>query len=614
MKKNRLAILLHIALAAMTGVSVAWGQDELLVLESLSSASATSTRASHQAAPLNSLPATSRSAATVEVPQHQWSSVSQKPVAVSQSVSAASTSGTEQSQTPPSGVTLAPPSAKLLFSADALKPQKPPVKRTVTAPKPAKATLTANGSQPQTQPSDKPEPKTRMDQFAYEPNIPQPQQPRNSGSARTIQRLGDLNSGVTAGGTTRSYFRDMVLIALNHSPEVRGAIANLEQSTWSAEEVKGQRYPQLKVGMNTPFRSFGEGNSSYNSSPGDTSASVSVSTTLFDWGKISADLHNARENISASELAIKEEREQIASSTATELLNLSRYQASLVIASQYAARMQELVNMLSQIAEADRGRASELTQARARLYSAEASKDQLRHQYDATKIKLVRLLGVEPVVPSGLRWNDGLVPAPVALAALNNHPTLLRGEAQARAADAKADSIKAAGMPQIDWVVSKSTAKNSIGEQEAWYTGLNVEWSLFSGGSERAAHQAALAQARSMREKEQTTKLELEYQVRNMIETRDSSLKRAEDYDRLSAETDKVRHMFYDQWYHLGTRTLLDVLTAETDHFNNQISAINNRYDGYVSNVSIMYNASILLNWLADKSLSNASLAQYHSD
>ncbi|WP_419963439.1 TolC family protein [Pantoea vagans] len=87
----------------------------------------------------------------------------------------------------------------------------------------------------------------------------------------------------------------MVLIALNHSPEVRGAIANLEQSTWSAEEVKGQRYPQLKVGMNTPFRSFGEGNSSYNSSPGDTSASVSVSTTLFDWGKISADLHNARE-------------------------------------------------------------------------------------------------------------------------------------------------------------------------------------------------------------------------------------------------------------------------------------------------------------------------------
>lgn len=614
MKKNRLAILMHIALAALTGVSVARGQDELLVLESLSSASATPARATQQAAPLNSLPATSRSAATAEAPQHQWSSVSQKPVSVPQSASAASTAGTEQSQTPPGGVTLAPPSAKLLFTADALQPQKAPVKRTVTAPKPAKATLTANASQLQAQPSDKPVPEPRMDQFAYEPNMPQPQLPRNSGAARTIQRLGDLRSGVTAGGTTRSYFRDMVLIALNHSPEVRGAIANLEQSTWSAEEVKGQRYPQLKVGMNTPFRSFGEGNSSYKSSPGDTSASVSVSTTLFDWGKISADLHNARENISASELAIKEEREQIASSTATELLNLSRYQASLVIASQYAARMQELVNMLSQIAEADRGRASELTQARARLYSAEASKDQLRHQYDATKIKLVRLLGVEPVVPSGLRWNDGLVPAPVALAALNNHPTLLRGEAQARAADAKADSIKAAGMPQIDWVVSKSTAKNSIGEQEAWYTGLNVEWSLFSGGSERAAHQAALAQARSMREKEQTTKLELEYQVRNMIETRDSSLQRAEDYDRLSAETDKVRRMFYDQWYHLGTRTLLDVLTAETDHFNNQISAINNRYDGYVSNVSIMYNASILLNWLADKSLSNASLAQYHSD
>lgn len=591
MKKTRLAILLHIALAAMAGVSVAWGQDEdeLLVLESLSSASDTPAPATHQAAPLDAMPVTSRSPADAEIPQPQAASAGQKPVPESHAVSAPSASATE-------------------------RPQEPPAKITAPAPKLPEATLTANAPQPQTQPSDKPEHKTRMDQFAYKPDMPEPPLREAVGSARTIQRPGDRYSVVANGGTTRSYFRDMVLIALNHSPEVRGAIANLEQSTWSAEEIKGQRYPQLKVGMNTPFRSFGEGNSTNNSSPGDTSATVSVSTTLFDWGKISADLHSAREYISASELAIKEEHEQIASGTATELLNLSRYQASLEIASHYAARMQELVKMLSQIAKADRGRASELTQARARLYSAEASKEQLRHQYDATKIKLVRLLGVEPVIPPGLRWNDGLIPAAVALAALNNHPTLLRGEAQARAADARAESIKAAGMPQIDWVVSKSTAKNAIGEQEAWYTGLNVEWSLFSGGSERAAHQAALAQARSLREREHTTKLELEYQVRNMIETRTSSLQRAEDYDRLSAESDKVRRMFYDQWYHLGTRTLLDVLTAETDHFNNQISAINNRYDGYVSNVSIMYNASILMNWLADKSLNNDSLAQHHSD
>lgn len=393
----------------------------------------------------------------------------------------------------------------------------------------------------------------------------------------------------------------MVLAALNHSPEVRGAVASLEQSSWNVEQVKGKRYPQLKVGMNTPFDTFGSGRSVYNTSPTDTSASVSLTTTLFDWGKIGADLDSARAGMSAAEMSVKEAREQIAASTATELLNLSRYQASMEKAARYAARMQGLVNMLSQIAAADKGRASELTQARARLLSAQASQDQIRHQYDATLIKLVRLLGFEPQTPPGLRWNDGLIPAAAALAALEHHPTLLRSDADARAAEAKAEAIQAAGRPQVNWVVSKSTAKNAVGDEDAWYTGLNVEWSLFSGGSERAAHQAARAEARSMREKKQTTQLELSYQIRAMIETRDASLRRAEEYDRLCVETDKVRQMFYDQWYHLGKRTLLDVLTAESEHFNNEISAINNRYDGYVSNVEIMHHAALLLNWLADR-------------
>lgn len=77
-----------------------------------------------------------------------------------------------------------------------------------------------------------------------------------------------------------------------------------------------------------------------------------------------------------------------------------------------------------------------------------------------------------------------------------------------------------------------------------------------------------------------------------------ASLDKADDYDRLTSETDRVRHMFYDQWYHPGKRTLLDVLTAENDHFNNQLLAINNRYDGYISNINVISSAAMLLNWV----------------
>lgn len=403
-------------------------------------------------------------------------------------------------------------------------------------------------------------------------------------------------------GTIHAWFQQMVGAALEHSPEVRASLSDMDASSWGVKQVQGQRYPQVQLGSSAPFGAFGGSKSTRNNnSISDTSASVSVSTTVFDWGKISSDIDSAKEGLSASALIVKETREQIASSTMTELLNLSRYKESLLAAKAYVKRMNELVTMLSGIASVDKGRASEQVQAQARLLSAQAEQERLQHMYDNTRIRLVRLMGREPVLPNYVRWDGDLVSLNTALNALPEHPTLKRNEAEVRAADAQAESIKANGLPKVNWVIQKSTAKDTNGDEDGWYTGLNVQWNAFSGGSERAARQSALAKMRTAQERQQTSRYELEYQIRNMVETRDSSLVRANSYVKLSAETDRVRDMFYRQWYHLGTRTLLDVLTAESDHFNNQLSAINNYYDGYISNVSVMYSAAILLNWLANQ-------------
>lgn len=171
-------------------------------------------------------------------------------------------------------------------------------------------------------------------------------------------------------------------------------------------------------------------------------------------------------------------------------------------------------------------------------------------------------------------------------------------QAKVRAAEHEAESIKASSLPQVNWVISKSSAKDVNGNESGWYTGLNVEWNAFSGGSERAAQMSARAKANAAQQQYEVSYRDLEYQINNQIQVRDSSFLRADDYDRLTSETDRVRHMFYDQWYHPGKRTLLDVLTAENDHFNNQLSAINNRYDGYISNINVISSAAMLLNWV----------------
>ncbi|MGK3227027.1 TolC family protein [Enterobacter soli] len=425
---------------------------------------------------------------------------------------------------------------------------------------------------------------------------------RSQGASASRQATHGMSEGYFNGTSTndsREYLRSMVSRALAYSPELRAASAEVMASEFTVDQIKGQRMPQVRLGVTSPLTTVGgDRQTSGNTRISDTSGTVSVNTPILDWGRISNQVDNSLETAKAARYSKEYSREQLAYNTISELMNMSRYQHSKMVALSYVGRMRELVSMLSQITEADRGRESELVQAKAKLMSAQASLDNIEHQLSASKIKLVRLLGAEPVLPETLSWHDTVIPASVAIDSLDKNPMMLNLQSKVRAAEYEAESIKSAALPQVNWVVSKSTAKDGNGNEAGWYTGLNVEWDAFSGGSQRAAQMTARAKANVAQQQYEVSYKDLEYQINYQVQVRDSSFLRADDYERLSGETDRVRRMFYEQWYHLGKRTLLDVLTAENDHFNNQLSAINNRYDGYISNINVIASASMLLSWM----------------
>lgn len=425
---------------------------------------------------------------------------------------------------------------------------------------------------------------------------------RQQGASASPRATSGMSHGYFNGASTndsREFLRSMVARALAYSPELRAASSEVLASDYMVDQVKGQRMPQVRLGVTSPLTTVGgDRQSSNNTHISDSSGTVSVNTPVIDWGRISHQVDNSLETAKAARYSKEYSREQLAYNTVSELMNMSRYQQSKQVAKNYVGRMKELVNMLSQITQADRGRESELVQAKAKLMSAQASLDNIEHQLSASKIKLVRLLGAEPVLPENLSWQDTIIPASVAISSLDKNPMMLNLQSKVRAAESEAESIKSAALPQVNWVVSKSTAKDSNGNEAGWYTGLNVEWEAFSGGSQRAAQMTARAKANVAQQQYEVSYRDLEYQINYQVQVRDSSFLRADDYERLSGETNRVRQMFYQQWYHLGKRTLLDVLTAENDHFNNQLSAINNRYDGYISNVNVIASAAMMLTWM----------------
>lgn len=75
-------------------------------------------------------------------------------------------------------------------------------------------------------------------------------------------------------------------------------------------------------------------------------------------------------------------------------------------------------------------------------------------------------------------------------------------------------------------------------------------------------------------------RIDLEYRVREADPQPLSLLERSALYHDLALETDQIRLDFFEQLNYLGKWTLLDVLSAESDYYNNRFNEISNRFDG----------------------------------
>ncbi|WP_217548483.1 TolC family protein [Pantoea sp. GbtcB22] len=396
----------------------------------------------------------------------------------------------------------------------------------------------------------------------------------------------------------RNIFYSAVMTALQRSPQVRSTQLQIEAAKEDVSNVKGQRWPQVDVTSNSRRYEFGKGNR--NASDSNMPAfGVNVATNLIDFGQTSNTIKSKEYTVKAAGYQNTAQMEDLAWQVSNGLVELSKQRLVIEMSKQYVARMQELVTMLSGIVSADQGRRSELTQAKGRFLQAQSALDNAVSKARDTEIQLYRLLGETQVpLPPAMQWQLQPSQLDVLLAQVEKHPTLAKAQAQSQAAFAEADALKSSSLPKVNWVVSKDTGKDYYGREQSWQTGINVSWGLFRGGSAKAAEQAAVQRASAMREESEEQRNDLEQRVRAADQDARSMLQRADLYRNLSRESDRIRLDFFDQWYHLGKRTLLDVLSAESDYYNNRVAEVTNRFDGYSSIFRGYASAGQLMNWL----------------
>ncbi|MBD1415317.1 TolC family protein [Burkholderia contaminans] len=415
----------------------------------------------------------------------------------------------------------------------------------------------------------------------------------------------DDSASATPGGATMTEreLRRMLYAAaeaaVDVSPQVRRLYAEYQAAQSDVDQAKGARWPQLQLNGQTRNAQFGSNaGSAYD--PGN-SLGVNLTTTLFDWGRTEKTIGSRRELASAGQERYVAQMEDSAYQVTATLVELAKQRNIAELSQRFVDRMTRLVRMLDEIVAVDRGRGSELTQAKARLLQAEASRDAALAKCRTVELNLRKLVGERPVpMPMDPHWPLHPGNLDRLMSALDENPRLRQARAEAGAAELNRDAVRAASRPQLNWVVSTNTGHDTVGRRMPWQTMLTLTWNAFTGGAATAATDAATFRASASWRQVEQMRLDLEYQVRSAEQDAYAFGERADQYRDLSVESARVRSAFFDQWYHLGRRSLLDVLIAENDDYNNRVNEVAYRFDGYAATLRGYASAGMLVQWLRE--------------
>jgi adhesin transport system outer membrane protein len=392
----------------------------------------------------------------------------------------------------------------------------------------------------------------------------------------------------------------LVREAVRRSQDVGAARLLAEAAASDVDETKAARWPQVGV-QATLGLGGGKLNDRVLKTGGQTNVALSMNTPLFDFGKLSSLIDWRSRLAEAAQLGQGATQERVALEAVSTALERHRYRLQSQVYQQYSRKMSCLVEALEQIVAEDKGRASELVQARKSQQQAELAREQAQSTARQLEITLRKLVGEQ--APLNDSFVGPLMSAPEldeVMRLIERGNDVMQTRREAEALDSYAEAVRAGQKPQLNWQVSRTQGATPDTRSTSWSAGVAVSMSLFNGYSDEAAQRAALRRAESARQS--LGQLVLDRQTRAAL-THDASLSamdRARRYVDLLRDSEKVRAATFQQWSQLGRRSLFDVMSAEGDHYAQRVAYVNALMDSAQSNASLRSMGIGLVNWMAN--------------
>ena len=380
----------------------------------------------------------------------------------------------------------------------------------------------------------------------------------------------------------RNNLLSMVQSAIRRSNAVGAAKLLAEAAAIDIDEQRSARLPQATISGQIGGVDAGAVNSP-TTRGGQFQAGLNVTAPLYDGGRIS-DLTDWRSHLAdAARFGEISAQEQVALQTVSLALERSRFTVESQVYEQYAHKMGCLVDALQQIVQADKGRMSELVQARKTQQQAELSRDQSLSQKRLAEVRLRRFVGDDLPPVDGVSTVMLDTPAlPDLLTMAGRATDVQQLDAQARALDSYVKAILDGQKPQLGVLVA-ATKSDGAGNSRSVSGGVTLSWQLFNASNTYTTN-SARKRAEAARLQRDDALEARKYRMAEVHEQAEHSMARARQVIEILHDSELVRNFTLQQWQQLGRRSLFDVMAAEGDHYSMRVQYVDALYDTQQSN------------------------------
>lgn len=400
----------------------------------------------------------------------------------------------------------------------------------------------------------------------------------------------------------RAQLAALMRAAVVDSPDVRSAEHARRAADFELQQTQASGRPQISLNGQGGLGQSTLGPTSYAAGT-VASAGISASMLLYDGGKLDALTGYRRQLADAGGSAIEAARERVAREAVLTVLERNRFRLQYRAHQQYVAKLACLSRSIEQIVARDRGRASELLQARKSQRQAEIARDEALASLRQNDARLRLLVGdnVEPWTAIGAPLAE-LPGLDQVSAQIQDSADLRQLRQQAEAQERLVQVSAADRAAQLRWQIGANashSARIPNSQNSSWIAGVALNYTLDDGGAVNAATDAARERAESARRALDAALRERLKQAGTLHDAAGSAFQRARSYGDVLRDSDRLRNATYEQWAKLGRRSLFDLISAENDYSQLRLAHVNALYDGLSASAQLRNAGTGLLPWLA---------------